>query len=110
MTEEDKDRQLLELVKELRDLHAEVVPLRVEFERYVKQVRDFSVQLGVVPSLLHVVDGRLVDSVGADVVFPGPSDFVRVLGRLRDLESGLGTVRAQLAELGVPFHAPDSSA
>jgi len=93
MTEQDKDRQLLELVKTLRALHGEVVSLRVEHERHVEQLRQVSGHLTSGPCLLHVTDGRLVDGKGADVFLPGHLDFAGVLGRLRDVESRLATGR-----------------
>jgi len=107
MTEQDKDRQLLELVKTLRVLHGEVVSLRVEHERHVEQLREVSGHLTSGPCPLHVTDGRLVDGKGADVFFGGYLDFAGVLGRLRDVESRLATGVSRLAELRVPLHAPD---
>ncbi|MYD88413.1 MAG: hypothetical protein F4018_06645 [Acidobacteria bacterium] len=110
MTEDDKDRLLLELVRELRTVHAEVCLLRVQRERHAQQLRGVCRRLDSVSCPLRVVDGRLVDAEGADVVFPECSDVVRVLGRLRDFESRLATVRSQLAALGVPLTAPDPGA
>lgn len=110
MTEDEKDRLLLELVRELRTVHAEVSLLRVQHERQVRQLRGVCRRLESVPCPLRVVDGRLVDAEGTDVVFPGHSDVARVLGRLRDSESRLATVRSQLAALGVPLTAPDPGA
>ena len=110
MTGDDRDRQLFELVRELRGLHAEAGPLRVEHERHAEQLREVCRRLGFTPCQLRVADGRLVDAEGADVVFPGHSDFARVLDRLREVESRLATVYSRLADLGVPLQAPAPNA
>ena len=102
MTGEDRDRQLFELVRELRGLHAEAGPLRVEHERHAEQLREACRRLGFTPCPLRVAGGRLVDAEGADVVFPGHSDFARVLGCLREVEGRLATVYSRFADLGVP--------
>ena len=71
MTEQDKDRQLLELVKTLRALHAEVVPLRIGHERHVERLREVFRHLTSTPCPLCVADGPLVAGKGADVVSRG---------------------------------------
>ena len=107
MTDEEKDDQLLRLVKLHRSLNERIQPLQLRVNEHLQRLSKAGNTASGGAVGFQVRDGVLYSTATGDVLtYPPATEVISAITDLQEVKSNLASTAAQLRALGIPVVEP----